>query len=282
MLVRAERAANRREANETFCVRFGNHYASVGIAASGVAQELKSAIGAMIQVNTGAELAGRFALSGGPGEYRLDSDGARLSRHHSAAGAVQELIHEIIRRFIQVRPDLLWIHAGAVHREGRAVMLAGASGRGKSPLVTSLCARGWAYLSDEIVPLDPHTGRILPFPLAPRLRKNLANASAPLQASAGKARVQLPPESISHRTAILAALLFPYYRPDAKAEALHCPPAAAVLELMQNSMKEAPGQDAEIRAFGALVARVPCFRLSFGSAERAAAMIAALDTRMLT
>ena len=37
-------------------------------------------------------------------------------------------------------------------------------GRGKSALSTSLLGLGWKYLSDDIVPFDPATLAVHPFP----------------------------------------------------------------------------------------------------------------------
>ncbi|MGE0668780.1 MAG: HprK-related kinase A [Sphingomonadales bacterium] len=49
----------------------------------------------------------------------------------------------------------LILHAAVVAREGRAVILPGQSGQGKSTLCAALVARGWRHLSDEFALLDP-------------------------------------------------------------------------------------------------------------------------------
>lgn len=45
--------------------------------------------------------------------------------------------------------DLVCLHAGCVARNGKAVLLAAASGVGKSTLTVALALRGWSLLSDE-------------------------------------------------------------------------------------------------------------------------------------
>lgn len=62
------------------------------------------------------------------------------------------------------RSDRLVLHAGAVARDGAVVVIAGASGRGKSTLTAALVQRGFAYLTDEVVALDPATWTVLPYP----------------------------------------------------------------------------------------------------------------------
>jgi len=59
--------------------------------------------------------------------------------------------------------DFLLVHAGAVARDGGALLLPAASTAGKSSLVLALLSRGFSYLSDELGVIDPVTTRIYPF-----------------------------------------------------------------------------------------------------------------------
>jgi hypothetical protein len=56
------------------------------------------------------------------------------------------------------------LHAGAVVRNGGALLLPGPMESGKSTLVAALLSRGFGYLSDEVGALDPITSRVYPFP----------------------------------------------------------------------------------------------------------------------
>ena len=57
-------------------------------------------------------------------------------------------------QFIRERQDLpLWLHAAAVERNGKALLVAGPSGQGKSTLSTRLCEKGWNFMSDDIAPV---------------------------------------------------------------------------------------------------------------------------------
>ncbi|MFO8013071.1 MAG: hypothetical protein R6X20_07170 [Phycisphaerae bacterium] len=66
----------------------------------------------------------------------------------------------------------LWlVHAGAVERDGRAVLIAGRGGVNKTALVAELCRRDWRPLSDDFVLLQhrPAQGTmVLPMPTSPR------------------------------------------------------------------------------------------------------------------
>ena len=57
------------------------------------------------------------------------------------------------------------LHAACLCRRQKAMVICGASRKGKSTLTTSLAARGMGCLSDEIAPIDRKTGLVEPFPL---------------------------------------------------------------------------------------------------------------------
>lgn len=56
------------------------------------------------------------------------------------------------------------VHAGVVARDRRAVVLAAASGTGKSTLTAACLQRGFEYLSDEALCIPPGTSHAVAFP----------------------------------------------------------------------------------------------------------------------
>ncbi|MCB1504462.1 MAG: hypothetical protein KDJ47_05755 [Hyphomicrobiaceae bacterium] len=66
------------------------------------------------------------------------------------------------------------LHAGAVARNGRAVIIAGDSGAGKTTLLSSLVLAGWDYLCDDLTGLDTNANGIRPFPVAISLKPGSA------------------------------------------------------------------------------------------------------------
>jgi HprK-related kinase A len=58
----------------------------------------------------------------------------------------------------------LLLHASAVERDGKAVLMTGLSGAGKSTLAALLMGRGWRLMGDEFALVDPATGLIHAFP----------------------------------------------------------------------------------------------------------------------
>lgn len=89
-------------------------------------------------------------------------DGYRItwvSGHDEAVDSGRdELIHSIESYLVMglqfARPELVFLHSAALEFEGRAFLISGASGNGKSTLAWALTHHGCAYLSDELAPVD--------------------------------------------------------------------------------------------------------------------------------
>ncbi len=62
------------------------------------------------------------------------------------------------------------LHAAALERDGRALLLSGPSGSGKTTLSLALLERGFRLLSDDFAPIERSTGLVHPFPKSPRIR----------------------------------------------------------------------------------------------------------------
>lgn len=58
----------------------------------------------------------------------------------------------------------LVVHAAVLERDGRAVLLPGRPGAGKSTLTAALCQRGWRLLSDELTLISPDDLTVTPLP----------------------------------------------------------------------------------------------------------------------
>ncbi|WP_404338067.1 HprK-related kinase A [Sphingomonas sp. MMS12-HWE2-04] len=113
----------------------------------------------------------------------------------------------------------LLLHASAVERDGKALLMTGLSGAGKSTLAALLMARGWRLMGDEFALLDPATGLVHGFPRLVSLKND---AIAVLEAALPRARFgpvlsSTPKGTIRHLV------------PDARAIAGMAEPAAAKL-----------------------------------------------------
>lgn len=206
------------------------------------------------------------------GRYRVAGIADAWIEHDSLANTVECLRYEVVLRLIQVHPGLMWFHAGAAAYQGSVVIMLGSWGRGKSTLVTRLCANGWTYLSDDIIPLDPNSGKVIPFPLTPMVREDLGKEVPSERLSElSKTVVNLQPETVCREAMPINALVFPVYSYHSPTTLLPCSPAPAALELLQNCLNFTCHREAAVRYVCDLVKRVPTFRLTYNSSGKLAA-----------
>jgi HprK-related kinase A len=72
----------------------------------------------------------------------------------------------------------LILHAAVVARDGRALLIPGQSGQGKSTLCAALAARGWRHVADEFALLDPANLRVTAHPRPISLKNRSLEALA--------------------------------------------------------------------------------------------------------
>ena len=85
------------------------------------------------------------------------------TRVASLSGLLSFAIWDVHAMVPKVALDFLFLHAGAVERNGAASLVLAPMDAGKSTLTTALLLEGFAYLSDELGAIDPVTTRAYPF-----------------------------------------------------------------------------------------------------------------------
>lgn len=182
----------------------------------------------------------------------------------------------------------LLLHASAVERDGRALLMTGISGAGKSTLATLLAAKGWRFMGDEFALLDPATGLIHAFPRLISL-KNAAIAAAraawpearmgPLMPATPKGDIRhMVPDAVAiaamDTPARPALLLFPRYGFDPEVRVV--PPAEAFVRMTQASTNYVALGEAGFRALTGLIADVPAMAVDYPDGAQALAQVEAL------
>lgn len=204
--------------------------------------------------------------------FRLLKNGAIVDEAEDVEEARRQLRLEIVRAHVEARSDLLWLHAAVAARDGYAVMLSGAYGHGKSTLVTKLCANNWSYLSDDVIPYDPSTGKVLPFPMTPYVRQGVERNLTRDQVSELD-RLSFDPPSFCHAPQQLRAIYFPSYQHQAPTAITPSPPAQATLELLQRCFNYKVHQGQAAHYLTRLIERVPAFSLSYSDGDHATEQI---------
>lgn len=77
---------------------------------------------------------------------------------------IYQLEQDLVVSLQTKRSDLAFVHSGVVVRDGRATVLAAASGCGKTTTVWGLLQQGFAYASDELAPIDINRCAVWTYP----------------------------------------------------------------------------------------------------------------------
>ncbi len=205
-----------------------------------------------------------FEVRRADGTFDLLSGSEYISTSNSLSTLMHALKHHVTMRFINLGLPLIWFHSGAVVRHNRAVLFVGAGGRGKSTFVTRLCAKGWLYVSDDVVPIDTASDGAVPFPVTPAFREH-AGPDVPLDrlTEIRKTVVHLAPDSICKYPMPIAAIVFPGYRRDSPTCLLRCSPGTAALELLQSCLNITTQRERAVYYVCDLLSRVPAFQLTY-------------------
>ena len=231
----------------------------------------------------GADL--RYHVSAEP-----SASGFLLRRHDGRALLVAnlgDLVFQLEKAIIvaiqERRPELLFLHAAALERDGAAWLFVGESGAGKSTTAWAMLHHGFSYLSDELAPIDLDTLAVIPYPHALCLKRRppppylLPAESLDLGRTIHVPARCLPSVSRLDPCALQAVFFVsqdarghePVLRRVSTAEAA----ARLYVSTLNALAHEARGLDAVLRVVG----QVPCFILRAGDLQRTCELIAATD-----
>jgi hypothetical protein len=171
-------------------------------------------------------------------------------------------------------PGCQLMHAAAVGVPGRAVLVAGRGGSGKSTVALGCLASGMSYLGDDYCLVSDRdepcvyglysTGKLAPDALGrfPALRGFLGDRGVPC---AGKVLYHLHPIAPGRigRSARIAAIALPRIRAGGRPGMERAAPAEALLALAPSSLFQLTGAGSDaFHMASRLVRRVPCFWLN--------------------
>jgi HprK-related kinase A len=186
---------------------------------------------------------------------------------------------------------VLLLHAAVVERNGRALVLSGPSGVGKSTLCAALVARGWRLLTDEIAMVRPQDGRLDPHPRPVSLKDQAIGIAARLlpdayitepYGNAMKEQVAFmrPPRrsiELAAETAAPALVIFPRYTPGAGIALEPVDKARAFMRLIESSANYLTLLETGFETLANLVESCDHYDLVYESLEAAVAAIERLE-----
>ncbi len=179
----------------------------------------------------------------------------------------------------------LILHASAVERGGKALIMTGESGSGKSTLSAMLGHDGWLFMGDEFALIDPVSGEAVPYPRLISLKNEAISAmrTAAFDARFGPLMCGTPKGDIRHMVPALdaikamdvgakpALLLFPRFGfAPAIREVL---PSEVFMRLTQASTNYVALGEAGFHALTQFVQTVPARAIDYRTGEEARALV---------
>lgn len=183
----------------------------------------------------------------------------------------------------KIRSDLFVIHAAALERNGGVIMLVAESGTGKSTTAWALLHHGFAYLSDELAAIDPHTLKVHPYPHALCL-KSRAPGPYPLPVatlSTGQT-LHIPtsglPDVTARQALPLRAILFLRREsPRSRAEIARISPGEASARLYANALNALAHPQQGLQPAIRIAGEVPGFAIDVGDLQLTCEAISELE-----
>lgn len=235
--------------------------------------ELNRAIGrlfALMSTSSLTEPIAEVRIEAAGSSSQLLLNGTVAGPKRTGAKLLRSLYREVVRQFIFRIPQFVWLHAACAASGDWAIVLPGSWGRGKSTIALQLYDKGWSFLSDDIVPLDPATGAAFPFPATPQVRPGSQRSLSRDQLSSlPKSAVPIDEARVADGPKPVSMIVFPHFHTGASAEMTSISPGQAVGELLENCLSFPENTDETIRALCAMVESTPTYTLSFGDPAEA-------------
>jgi hypothetical protein len=174
------------------------------------------------------------------GGHSVWNPNTMVSTHMGQELAVMTMEGQI-RSWLAVNaPGFIFVHAGVVGHEGKAVILPGESFAGKSTVVAELVKRGADYFSDEYAVIDSE-GLVHPYPkpLGMRSRDALTSQDMHVEELGGTAADVAVP---------LGLAVVTHYVPGAKWEPRQLTPGEGTLALLSHTVpaRKRPAESMEV------------------------------------
>jgi len=223
---------------------------------------------------------------------RLTDHRGRVTFANSDTAAVLGLLDRVVMAVLERlhARGILGTHAGVVEIDGRAVLLAGRSGRGKSTLTLGLVRRGAGWLTDELALIAADDVTMLPYPRALHVSPATADLlpqlgflhDRPRHELGGESEWSVTPADLARAFGTraagatrLAAILLLDGAPDPgrDPEITRVAPALATMELLRGTPAAADDFAGTMRRLSDITVGVATARLRVGEPDRTAAAV---------
>lgn len=226
-----------------------------------------------LRISCPAEPQSWIELTGSNDGFELIRDGYKIASALDLATARRAAIQALMMALLPQSAIAAILHASSVSRGGRAIVLAGATGSGKSTLSLGLVGAGCGYVADDFTALDASGTAVTRFPIAASVKSgSLAAIGAAfpqlstLRAFATGDRVvrylDLAARAHGADSTPIKALVFPKYAESNANSIERMTPEEAFFALLDTG-SEVVGLHRSMRPIAYLVNTVPAWSLTF-------------------
>jgi hypothetical protein len=207
---------------------------------------------------------GRFSVSGGAEQLTVDK--------LSAAELLDVLLEEVVRCLIYELDTAVAVHSASIAWHGHSILIPGPTGAGKTSLTGWFAAKGFEFLSDELV-LLPGGKTTLSFP-RPLLAKPGAHELTGLFTQGGGRIVKTGANTVigldrislsGNQQRQAGLIIFPNFVAGSELQFASISPAMTGMKLLQCNLNARNLPDHGFRALSVFAREVPAVTLTYGS-----------------
>ena len=210
-----------------------------------------------------------YALRDGSGKLYCETAGA--------VHLIPCLERLILFRVLEELKHLFQIHAGAVERDGKALLLPAPAGSGKTLLVLGLVKKGFKFLSDDVALVHLDRAFLQPLPMSPVVKGYAFSLLRALDLSVGADIYRNPlngeklyyfnlteisPNPVGVPSPV-RFVFFPHHDPAVKSSLRPISRAEAAARIIKNSLNFDVSANCFIDLVTRLVSKAECFDLWF-------------------
>lgn len=255
------------------------YHVAVTASDDAVGRACRSVLASFAINGRGAEAAVQsYAVVRADDRWHIETEGRRLHSADDPHAAVAVLEWQLVTDALKRRPDLFHVHGAALappELDG-AVVLAGATGVGKTTLTRALMDRGFLPFGDDVTLVDPISLSLQPFPRAFHLHESGGDTPDAADPDGLPTYFQPPRWARFPLPVKLILFLVRTAEHEARAVPLGSADAASSLLRQSGSLAAAPAHALAIAV--RLIAQAPCYRFELSSPEASAAVVEALCT----
>ena len=217
--------------------------------------------------------------------YAVYRGGRIIQRAPSLAPIIDWVLWQATQEAVERTTEYLALHAGAVARNGKAILLPAPPDSGKTTLSAALTRAGFSYLSDEVALIEPDTALLHPYARAlwmeipsidlmgPDVRQ--AIPSDLLALGRGQYQItpnELRPGSVGKPTRV-RFVVAPMYRRGSKTTLEPMSRAEALVAMADQSFNFGRFGVKALPLLERVVKGAECYRLAMGDLEAAVRMV---------